>query len=307
MSANEKQTKGAGLETAYATDVFEVAKAKIDMATRDKKSGLGKQLLQKVEQEKPIEEIQRLYMEKQFADLGMGVSNGEGEAKSVDKINLQVMQQVQLRRDGQYTASRMNQTPGNIGNRIASPGRSASMNAANISARSRQESEAAKGDTAEKEQRPDRAEYQKANGAAQRLDEMKESQRLKERMKAKLASMNKNHDGIGAFDAVLLFFIFIISVVSDVVDLAIDITGVGAFLAPVKSLLVGISLTILWWFVGGEFRAANLKKLVGGTALDGIPVINLLPIQTLTFFVNVVFMMGILDNKIGDEVRKFVS
>jgi len=104
--------------------------------------------------------------------------------------------------------------------------------------------------------------------------------RLAEKFKTRMASLQGGHEEISSFDYFLLFMIFAISVAADILDLVIDLTGVGAFFAPIMSLFTTIILAILWWVVGGEYRAKNLKGLGVATFVEAIPLVDLLPTNT---------------------------
>ncbi|MFA6896845.1 MAG: hypothetical protein WCQ96_01010 [Patescibacteria group bacterium] len=120
------------------------------------------------------------------------------------------------------------------------------------------------------------------NSTERRRKEMdlKGRKRLAEKFKTRMASLQGGHEEISSFDYFLLFMIFAISVAADILDLVIDLTGVGAFFAPIMSLFTTIILAILWWVVGGEYRAKNLKGLGVATFVEAIPLVDLLPTNT---------------------------
>jgi len=117
--------------------------------------------------------------------------------------------------------------------------------------------------------------------------------RLAEKFKTRMvSSLQRGHEEISSFDYFLLFMIFAISVAADILDLVIDLTGVGAFFAPILSLFTTIILAILWWVVGGEYRAKNLKGLGVATFVEAIPFVDLLPTNTFESVKALILMMS---------------
>jgi len=117
-------------------------------------------------------------------------------------------------------------------------------------------------------------------------------------------SLQRGHEEISSFHYFLLFMIFAISVTADILDLVIDLTGVGAFFAPIMSLLTTIILAILWWVIGGEYRAKNLKGLGVATFIEAIPLVDLLPTNTFKSAKALILMMS---DKKGGKAANSVS
>jgi hypothetical protein len=119
--------------------------------------------------------------------------------------------------------------------------------------------------------------------------------------KAKVESRRENRSELNAMSTIIIFVAFFISIVSDLLDVVVDGTGVGALLAPISSLLVGPIVGFLWWSLGAGNTNDQLKKgtkrLCVAFGVESIPLIDLLPAMTFLCVVNLCDYLGYFDNK----------
>lgn len=302
------------VETALKADAFEAAQKEIGeiVAGRKDKETL-EDFIDRVRSEGPIKNIEAAREQLMMPDSQLG-----SETNSTDDVRVigqEVMRRAEAKKQGRVLDTRSTQTRGNIDNSSMSPNKSASLNSAGI----RQEAASKKKDLASEQQ--DDANNDRSDSPARSGNLMQRLRDARARRKAAEAdSMKKNKGSMDAFSFVLFFMIFVVSVLVDTYDLVVALTGVGAFLSPIKSLIVLAILGPLRVVAGGEFKPGGLKKLFGTSLLEAIPLLCLAPIYTISCLLDFFSKTGLvnskrlgsaldtgLGNKISDGIRKAIS
>lgn len=137
------------------------------------------------------------------------------------------------------------------------------------------------------------------NQVAQAYQKRKEA--ILKAAKAKIESRKENRSDLNAMGFIIIFIAFVIAVFSDLLDVVVDGTGIGAFLAPVSSVLTGPIVGFLWWSLGVGDANSKLKKsakrLLGACGIEAIPLIDILPAMTVLCVINLLDYFGYLDFK----------
>lgn len=119
--------------------------------------------------------------------------------------------------------------------------------------------------------------------------------------KTKIESRKENRSDLNAMGFIIILIAFIIAVFSDLLDVVVDGTGIGAFLAPVSSVVTGPIVGFLWWSLGVGDANNKLKKsakrLLGACGIEAIPLIDILPAMTVLCIINLLDYFGYLDFK----------
>lgn len=264
-------------------EVADVSSAKVISAAKNKlqeaakqESGLGRELKEQVLKEGPVKEVEAEYMLDQLDALGLDVERSR--PRSAAEIDSRVRQQMLERYQGRVLNTRA-EVVGNIGNRLGSPGTSAGINAAALNAEAKERARMRREEEEAEEEEDFESDF--AGGDDYRRRREKDMVR-RQAGAAEREISQEGGGGIGAFSYFLLFIILVIAVISDLLDYVMDITAIGALFAPVKSMIVGAVLAILWWMVGGRSRSKNVKRMIGAVGIDALPILNILPAETLS-------------------------
>lgn len=260
---------------ASSAEVVSAAGKKLSQAVKQQ-DGLGRGLKDNVMKEGPIKETEEEYMLDQLDALGLEVERSR--PKNAQDIDARVRQQM-LERDASRVLNMRPQTIGNIGNRLGSPSTSAGINAAALNAEAKERARIRREEEevlAEEEQDIEDGDWSygrslQAGATGEGPDGYDEEM-----------SAEDGSGSIGSFSYFLFLIILTIAVTSDILDFVMDITAIGSLFAPVKSLIVGAVLGVLWWMVGGRSRSKNVKRMIGSVGVDAFPILNVLPVETLS-------------------------